>query len=828
VWRRVVTLAGIIGLAFPLWSAETVLAGRVVNDNGTPVARARILLTSCASSVLLEAITDPTGTFIMHLETPGEYTISAESHGHFQLRERPLRLVAGVNEISLVLNQLRESFESIDVIAPAADLDFSKANSEEVLTGTEIMDIPYPTDHSLRNAMRLVPNVVTDSAGGIHINGGAENQVLYTLDDFNITDPLTGRFESRLSVEAVRSLQVSSGGLPAEFGKGSAGAVAVKTPTGDDKFRYSATGFVPGVGDHKGIFLQDWTPRANFSGPFIKGRAWFSESLDAQYFQQIVDGLTKGQDQNSSWRVNNLVSGRVNLTPANILSAGYLADIWTARRTGLSALDPIETTADRRSHQMFLYTKDQMYFSHGALVEVGFAENQTFGREIPQGHGLLLLTPEGERGNYFVDATRRARRAQWMANAFLPSFVGWGTHLVKVGVDLNRLGYRQDAQRTGYENFGADGTLLNRVTFAGSGRFSKSNFEASSFIEDSWKPRPKLLVELGVRQDWDEILRNTTVSPRLGVSWTPRSETTKISASYAIIADATNLEAFTRPLDQYSLLTSFRRDGTISGGPGATLYAFGSARGWATPKYQNWGVSLEQRLPAKLYGRVNYLSRRSQNGFTYVNTLGQIAAPPAEAAQALGATHFDGIFELRNLRRDVFDSVEIMVRQPFGQQYEWMASYTRSRALSNAVLDLSIDQPMSILKNFGRMPWDSPNRFLSWGRLPLPWKDWALAYMAECRDGFPFSIQDEGRQIGTVNGSRYPLFFELNLAVERRFVFRGNRWAGRLGSNNITDHRNPNVVNNNIASPHFLTFYGGQNRTLEFRLRWLGSTEKSP
>jgi hypothetical protein len=45
---------------------------------------------------------------------------------------------------------------------------------------------------------------------------------------------------------------------------------------------------------------------------------------------------------------------------------------------------------------------------------------------------------------------------------------------------------------------------------------------------------------------------------------------------------------------------------------------------------------------------------------------------------------------------------------------------------------------------------------------------------------------------------------------------------------NITDHRNPNVVNNNIASPHFLTFYGGQNRTLEFRLRWLGSTEKSP
>src|SRR5437016_9890889 len=129
-----------------------------------------------------------------------------------------------------------------------------------------------------------------------------------------------------MSVEAVRSLQVSSGGLPAQFGKGSSGAVAVKTQSGDDKFRYSATSFLPGVGDRKGMFLQDWTPRFNFSGPLRKARAWFFESLDAQYFQRVIEELPKGQDRSSSWRVNNLLSGRVNLTPANILSAGYLAN----------------------------------------------------------------------------------------------------------------------------------------------------------------------------------------------------------------------------------------------------------------------------------------------------------------------------------------------------------------------------------------------------------------------------------------------------------------------------------------------------------------------
>ena len=78
-----------------------------------------------------------------------------------------------------------------------------------------------------------------------------------------------------------------------------------------------------------------------------------------------------------------------------------------------------------------------------------------------------------------------------------------------------------------------------------------------------------------------------------------------------------------------------------------------------------------------------------------------------------------------------------------------------------------------------------------------------------------------------VNGFRYPEFLELNVSLERRFRFRGSRWAGRFGSSNITDHKNPNAVNNNTGSAHFLTFYGGQRRTFEFRLRWLGKAEKN-
>lgn len=70
------------------------------------------------------------------------------------------------------------------------------------------------------------------------------------------------------------------------------------------------------------------------------------------------------------------------------------------------------------------------------------------------------------------------------------------------------------------------------------------------------------------------------------------------------------------------------------------------------------------------------------------------------------------------------------------------------------------------------------------------------------------------------------MFFALNLHGERRFIFHGHRWELRMGFIDLTNRRNPNVVNSNADSPNFLRFYGGQSRSLNFRLRWLGKTAR--
>jgi outer membrane receptor protein involved in Fe transport len=800
------------------------LTGRVVDENNAAVAGARVTLwPDSVAAPARQIVTDALGNFVVYLEGPGRYWIGAECEGFFRLAERPVELGQAEEELTLVLNHQQEIFERVTVSYSPPAVDPERSAPQQRITATEIQAIPYPTSNNLRNVLRALPGVVQDHRGGLHLSGAPEEQTYYTLDGFQVNDPLSGRFETRLSVDSVRSLEVSTGALGAEYGKGAAGALAIKTSAGDDRLRYSATNFIPSVENRKGLVLDGWTPRLGISGPIRKGRAWFSESLDLHYIKHVVEDLPKGEDRTTSWRTSSLLRNQFNLTSSRILYTGLLINAWTAPRTGLTALDPWETTVDRRSRQWFFYVKDQAYLGRGFLLELGGALTRTFGREIPQGHQPLDILPEGKRGNYFADAVRKAGREQYLVNLFLPSFSLAGAHQLKLGVDLGRVHYWQDVRRTSYRHYRPDYTLLRAVEFGGSGRLARSNFEAASYVQDSWRLRSGWFIEAGLRHDWDRLLGSHNLAPRLGVAWTPPGlEAAKLSAGFGIVYETASLRVFARPLDQHSLTTYYARDGGLVRGPAVSLFAL-SAAPLQRPAYRNWNLSWEQRIGGALYFRAGWISRRGRRGLTYENMLHFDEAPPAEFSARFPGLPFDAMYALRNLRRDVYDAFEITVRQVFARQYEWVGSYTRSRAFSNSVVDVSIDDPIIFSRNVGRMPWDAPNRWISWGYLPLLRRNWGLAYLLEARTGYPFSVVDEeGRLAGEINERRFPFFFELNLHAERRFFLKGHRWALRAGFNNITNHRNYDTVNNNAGSPNFLRFYGGRGRTLNFRIRWLG------
>ena len=798
--------------------AQVVLSGRVVDQNEAPVANARVLAKR-GPEVAGESFTSPSGGFEMRLPAPGDYRLDVDRAGYFALKDRPVAVSGSGAEMTLLINQQQEVFQSITVGEQPTPIDPQQTEHEQRLSGTEINDIPYPASHSLRNSMKLIPGVLQDATGGLHFHGGAENQTQYTLDGFDITDPIDGRYRTLLAVEGVRSAEVFEARESPEYGRGSAGTLAIHTETGTDQLRYTATNFIPGLDTSGGLHIGDWTPRAGISGPVVKGRAWFSDSFNGEYNSGYVSGLPSGQDRNTSWVAGNLLHAQVNLTHANILYGDLLADFDHQDHFGLGPLDPVSTTTALGDHEWLAAARDQQSWFGGTTLETGFAIQTVYRLRVPEGDQLYVIAPSGRSGNYFVDSRETGRREQLLVKFFPPARQFAGKHQVQMGVDAQRLDYTAAFRRSGFELLGLDGLPQSMTTFSGSGNFDRPNTAVAWYINDHWQPARNLAIDVGLRQDWDELVRQAAWAPRISAAWSPFHDArTKFTAGFARVHDATNLSLFSRPLDQQAVTTAY----SAMGAPEAPLTTtFVSGRDLKFPRYDNWSAGIEHDFGHKIDARAEWLQKRGQDGFVYAPL-----AAPAAAVDVLPTTlayGAGGTYALSNRRRDAYDEEALTVKQTFGDQYGWMASYVRSRAVSNAVLDVTVDQPLQVLDNFGRVPWDSPNRFLAWGYFPLFGKNWAIAALADWRSGFPFPVTtDTGLVVGPVDAHRYPANFDLNLHIERRFVFRGYRFAIRVGGNNLTDHRNPTAVNNVIGAPQFLQFYGTEGRHFVVRLRMFG------
>jgi len=341
-------------------------------------------------------------------------------------------------------------------------------------------------------------------------------------------------------------------------------------------------------------------------------------------------------------------------------------------------------------------------------------------------------------------------------------------------------------------------------------------------VQDFWRVRPWLLLEMGWRADEDRLLDRLNASPRAGFAISPPGMvSTRISGSFARIIDPTSLRLFTRPLDQSAISIYSDAAGNAIYGPVTSVFTIGP--NLQNPRADIWNLGAERVLPKLLQAKIQLLRRRSSRGFDYDNSLPAAEQLPAILAGTPNPGPLTADYVLTNQRQDHYESAEIALGQPLKGRYEWMVSYTRSRAVSNAVIERTIDQPLSVSGNNGPLPWDAPNRLLSWGYLPAWGRSWAIAYLLDWHSGLPFSIQDPyGQLAGTADDHRFRQFFELNLFIERQLSIDGYRVAVRAGFNNITGHFNPNVVDNVLGGPTYLREYGGQARALNFRLRFLG------
>ena len=786
------------------------LAVTVLDENKVAVQAARVAVTGPGGNETCE--TDYAGRCQIMGLAAGTYELRVEKENYFAALEKDLQMGAAEGVAAdVTLGHQRELVERVDVIYSPPMIDPQKTTLSNTLDERDVIDLPYGVERDLLYSFPLLPGVLPDASAQIHVDGSDSPQTIYLLDGFTFNAPESRDYLSKLSVDAVRAVSLQNSRYPVEYWGGSGGVLSVNTGMGDDHFRFVGTDFVPSVVENHGLHIGSFYPRFMVTGPLKRGKAWFLFAPQAEYAQTFYTDLPAGQNNVKSWGYSPIAKAQVNLASKNILTGSFLFNGYGENNAGLSQFTPISATTDLRESNHLLSVKDQMFLSSGAVLEAGIAETAFYAHVAPMGDERYVLGPSSASGNYFESSIAHSGRIEGIGNLILPAVHAAGEHELKFGLNVDRVTFDQSLVRNPYEIVREDGTLARAVSFTGPSAFTLDNFEVGAYAQDRWSVTKRLTLSPGLRFDWDEIVRDVNISPRFAASYLlARGGDTKLVGGVGIYYDSTDLYQLSLPLEGARLDTFYNAAGTAPLGPPIVTqfqYAPGTLK---EPYVINWSGGVERKLPGSIYADFEFIDKRGDDGFAYFNGCTMIAGC------------LDGMFNLLNAETTHYHAGRVTARHPFKGDHFVFASYTESSATSNAGLQFSLENPLYGPQLPGPLPWDSPHRFLSWGFLPLI-RGFDLAYTVDARSGFPFYLVNQNQQLVAGPGAgRFPAYFSLDLAAEKRFHLFGFLWELRLGCNNITNRQNAGYVNNNVDSPTFLTYSAVEGRVFTGRVRLLG------
>jgi hypothetical protein len=785
----------------------------VVDENGVAVAGAQVVLqvqgladahfaTNYAGRIQFNL--PPTVAYILRVQKPGFYETLVSEQAPFE------------HGLRVVLNHEQLVREQVSVAASTPGIDPTRTSDNLTMNLPEIINIPYPDSRDIRNLLTFYPGVVQDPTGQVHVDGSETWATLDTLDQFDIRSPVSGNLAMRVSADAVRSIDHESTRYPVEFGRATGGVIAFYTGMGDNRYRFNATDFLPSFQDVNGIRFDKFVPRVTFSGPLARNRSWFFDGLEMEYDDIYISGLPANADTNHLLRGSNLSKFQINATASNILSGGLLFNDYHSPYDGISTLVPQQSTTNTNVIAWLPYIRDQQSLHSGGLLDVGLGVVRFIDGYEPHGDIPFEITPETSRGSYFENLTGRSLRIEGNAALYAAPRHWFGLHNLKAGIDLDHIGFDQRETRAPVNYLRENGTLLRQSVFPPTEPFTRHNVDVGGYLEDRWTPLPGMLLEPGLRFDWDEIIRRPLVAPRIAAVYSPpkSANRTKISAGVGLYYEHTQLEYLTRALAGLRTDTYFAADGVTPTGPAlATTFTapYGSLR---AARAVNWSVGLEQKLPGSLYAEANLIRKQVSDEFNYVDET--------------DPTGLSGNYQLTNSRRDEDNLIEIQARRTFSDGYTLFGAYTHATAHTNDGIEYYPTLTMLGPQQAGPLPWDTPNRVLSWGWLPfiLPGfkKNWDFVYTFDWHTGFPFTAVNANQEVvGAVGAQRFPNYTSFSPGLEWRFHFRGSYFGLRGVIENITDSGNYFVVNNVVDSPQFGNFTEPLGRAITARIRLISS-----
>jgi len=773
----------------------------------------------------LTADTDDGGHYEFKNLKPGTYLISISQPG-FKSFTKSLSLNAGEAAVVDIRVELQTVTEKVEVSEQTQSIATEDATTPSVtLTQRQLISLPTAQE-KIREVLPVTPGVVKTQDGKLNFKGADENQSLLIVNSARTTDPVTGSFAVPVPTDAVQSFAVYKTPYNAGLGSFSGGLTEVETKPPDDAWTYRLKSFIPSVLGKNGsmVGLQEATPGFDFSAPLLKHKLLFSEIFQYDMKKRTVRGLPWPFDISKKQGFSTFSTLEAILSKTHLVTLTVNAYPLRTQNADINALVPQPASNDLDQKGVTVGLTDRYQFSSGAIFSTIAQYTRFDSNAHGQGPADMLITPEGWGGNFFNQWSRRGKEFQ-LVSAYQFAEKHWlGRHELHVGVDFDHRSYVGVSSSNPVQILRQDGTLAEEITFLPGTVQNASDSAVAEFIQDHWVLDSHWAVDLGARSSSETNGWSAAVAPRAGVAYSPGKEgKTVIRTGVGLFYSLLPLLAGDFAASPTQVITPFDTAGLPSGLPVTYTNVFVgglnplTANSLArqpdtTPRNLTWNVEVERELRKNWFLRVGYIDSHT----TYLFTMNPFTA-------AAGGQSF---LALMNTGSSHYRELESTVHFTFHGTDEINVSYVRSNTrgdLNNlSAVFIPFEQPVIRPNVYGVLPYDIPNRVVTWGIISLA-KSFKFSPIMDLHSGYPYSNVDTLQNyVGTPNGQRFNSFFTLDVKVYRQFRIpflgsehgKGTGHHVRLGfySLNVTNHGNFNAVYNNVTAPNFGQFAGFLDR----------------
>jgi outer membrane receptor protein involved in Fe transport len=546
--------AGLLVRPLPVWAAESdtgSIDGHVFDETKAAIPGATVTAKNVATGLSRNAVVSASGTYHIAGLPAGVYDVSATVSGFSSVLRKDVPVqVASQSTVDFTLKVGGQS-ETVTVTGEASLVQTTKSDVGQVITSQMVENMPL-NGRKFQDLSLLVPGTrpsnyydpTKTEVGGISYGGATGRNVIINVDGGDNNDGVVRGLLQQYTADAIQEYKVTTQRYSAEFGRSTGGVVNVITKSGTNELHGSLFGFArdqrlnslsffeqkakdegncDGAGQAvcKSPFKQQQFG-GSLGGPIIKDKAHFFVAYERNRRDDFARVDTAGALPSEEGAFaqpfrNHLLTAKLDFTLGdhNNMIARYSLEDQSRLHDfiGGNTLASSGATNTNMIHSGIV--KNTTVLGNNKINEIlvqfsRFENNIT--AENPDIPGIQ--TPSFFLGANLNTPQQTIQKRFQVRDDFSFRKEGWGgDHDFKVGAEVLRSHFGGFFTPTVYgyfifnEDLGTDvNSYLNAIadTFSGSAgdnAFDDNWTYVAGYVQDDWKPTPRLTLNLGLRYE---------------------------------------------------------------------------------------------------------------------------------------------------------------------------------------------------------------------------------------------------------------------------------------------------------------------------------------